>query len=203
MPGRQLDRQRQAIDLLADGRHVAHWIGSRWPYGLGSFTEERHRVCEHEWSKPEFLLGAQAQGYAAGHQHRQTGTASQQGSDERGTVQDLLGIVEHKQEVLLVQACLHLLGGRGGSCFADPERLGDYPWNEGGIADGSQCDEDHAIDKVSSEVLGDLECQPRLADTTWSYQGEQVDIGAPQQGQGMGAFLPSTNESRRRKGVTR
>jgi hypothetical protein len=38
--------------------------------------------------------------------------------------------------------------------------------NEGDIADRGQSDEDHAVDKVRSEVLGKLKSEPCLTDTT-------------------------------------
>jgi len=56
----QLDRQGKPIQLFADGRHLAHCVLSSWTASLCSLTKERHRVFEHEWSKPEFLLGTQA-----------------------------------------------------------------------------------------------------------------------------------------------
>src|SRR5258708_39886191 len=123
--------------------------------------------------------------------------------DGRRALQALFEIAEHEQDVLGAQGSSQVLGRRGGSLFAQPECLGDHPWNEGGIADGSQFYEDHAISEPIGEVLSDLECEPCLADTTQSCQGEQAHIAATQQGKCMRTFLFTTNESRRRKRESR
>src|SRR5260370_2143572 len=139
------------------------------------------------------------QGCPARHEDRQARARCEHISDERSSLQDLFEIVEHEQDVLVAQESTHLLGRLGGSLFAQPECLGDHPWNEGGIADGSQFYEHHAISEPIGEVLSDLECEPCLADTTQSCQGEQAHIAATQQGKCMRTFLFTTNDSRRRK----
>src|SRR5947209_710350 len=199
----ELDCERKAIHLFADGCHLVHCIGSRWSYGLGTLAKECHSVFEWQRRKLQLLLGAQAQRRTARYEDKQAGTACQQISDERGAVQDLLDIVEHQQEMLVVQERTHLLGERGVSLFTDPEHLSNYTRNQRCITDGCQRNVHRAIGKVRSEVPGKLKRKSCLADTTGSCQGEQVGIAATQQGQGMGAFLRTPDKSGRRKGQTR
>ena len=168
----ELDCERKAIHLFADGCHLVHCIGSLWSYGLGSLAKERHRVFEWQRSKQEFLLGAQAQRRPARHEDKQAGTALQQASDERCAVQNLLEIVENKQKMLAMQEHMHLLCKRGAGLFTNPEHLGNHARNERSIADGRQRNVHHAVDKVWSQVLGELKRKPRLAGTTGSCQGK-------------------------------
>src|SRR6266508_6031408 len=113
MHGGELDRERKAIQLFADRRHLARRIGSRWSYGLCALAKERHRVFEWQRSEHQLLLGAQVQRRPARHEDKQIGTTLQQASDERGAVENLFEIVEHKQEMLGVQERTHLLCKRG------------------------------------------------------------------------------------------
>ena len=99
----------------------------------------------------------------------------------------------------MVQERTHLLGERGVSLFTDPEHLSNYTRNQCCVADGCQWDVDHPVSKVRSEVPSKLKRKPCLADTTGSCQGEQVGSAATQQGQGIGAFLRTSNQSGRRK----
>ena len=73
----ELDCERKAIHLFADGCHLVHCIGSRWSYGLGSLAKERHRVFYGQRSKLQLLLGAQVQRPAARHQDKQARTTRQ------------------------------------------------------------------------------------------------------------------------------
>src|SRR5712692_3468076 len=110
MHSSQLDRQGKAIHLFADGRHLAHRIGSRRSHGLSSLAKERDRVFEQKWSQQEFLFAAQAQWRQASNEEKQEGTARQQTGDERRAVQDLFDSVEHEQTMLLLQERVQLLG---------------------------------------------------------------------------------------------
>ena len=97
----------------------------------------------------------------------------------------------------------HLLCKGGVHLFAESQRLGNHTGNKQCIADRCQLYEDHAIDKVRSEVLCKLNCEPCLSDATWSCQGKHVCSVASQQGKGMGAFLFTTNQPGRRKRETK
>src|SRR6266699_639196 len=134
MHSSQLDRQGEAIHLFADGRHLAHRIDSAWSYGLGSLTKERHRVFYGQRRKLQLLLSAQVQRGPARHEYKQTGTSLQQASDERRTVQDLLEIVEHQQEMLALQERVHLLCKWRAHLFTDPEHLSKHAGNQRCIA---------------------------------------------------------------------
>src|SRR5713226_4080608 len=116
------------------------------------------------------------QGCPARHQYREARARCEHISDEQSSLQDLFEIVEHEQDMLVLQESTHLLCKRGGSLFAQPQRLGDHSWNQDGIADRSQFYEDHPISEHICEILGDLECEPCLANTTRPHHSEQASL---------------------------
>ncbi len=111
---RQLDRQREAIEPPADGRHRRRVLrGQRevLPDGAGALREEADRIGRGEcrqgrhlfWIRQRerrddaFALAPQPQRRPARRQHGQVRTRREEGRDVRRRPEDLLAVVEDEE----------------------------------------------------------------------------------------------------------
>ena len=112
--GRELDRERQAIEPAADLDHRAGVLrGQRevGPAGRRALDEQRDRRAIHQgrWREQragrrererrdrKLLLAVDVQALPAGHEDRQRRAGVQQVLDERGRIRHLLEVVEEQQ----------------------------------------------------------------------------------------------------------
>jgi hypothetical protein len=172
MRGRQLKRQRQAVEQgteFGDGRCVRRRQAKVGLDGLRPLHEERHGgrlgYAVHRWQLLEvgegkrrhdrFMLSGEIQDGAAFHQHLQVGRRGQQLGHERGRGRDLLEVIEQQQPPLVAQKVLKRLRQRLTGLFLDAKHLGDRRRHQGRIADGRQRHKEDALFELIRHAGGD------------------------------------------------
>ena len=103
----------------------------------------------------------------------QPGAAPQQVVHQRRGLDQLLEVVQHQQQVLLLQVGAQLQVGRVGAAHLQAQGLGDGRGDQIGIADRRQAHEEGAVLEVLQHVLGHGQGQPGLADARRPEQGDQ------------------------------
>ena len=201
----QLDRERQAVELVADLR-------DRGQVGLVRLEVRTHLARpleEHadgglarERARAELLLPGDAQPCAARHGDLQ---ARARGDDrrERGRgFDDLLEVVDDEQQPAAVEvgdeALLEVALD-----VEEPERPRDRADDEAGVADRLERHEDDAVRELVRGRRGDREREARLPDPSRAGDREQPDVVPAQQGHGLGDALArarSASSSARSRG---
>jgi hypothetical protein len=163
--GRQLDRQRQPVELAADLGHrrrvfVRH--GEISFHRLSTIDKQPHRfvlgqllegrqvasVRQRQRRNSVFALAGEVQHDPAGHQYLEAGRSSQQLCYHQCGVQHLLEVVEHQQYSLLAQIALEDIEQRSPTLLPYAQRLGDGCGDQLGIADWGQVDKPDTISKL-------------------------------------------------------
>src|SRR5260370_40678242 len=92
---RQRDGKREAVPLFENAGDIRPRIVLLRPRLLRARTKERNGCLQREWSNGQFLLAAHMQRSAAGNEDLQARTGCQQVGDERGSLPEVLKIVEN------------------------------------------------------------------------------------------------------------
>ena len=194
---RQLDGQRQTIELAADRRHRR---GGRrrdrevGPDRPGTPDEEGgRRGVEHglrggqrgggqrQGRHGVELFHVEAQGAPARRQHRQAGAGGQQVAHQRGHRQEVLAVVEHEQAALVAQGGDEDVVERAIGHLGEPQRVGDGRRDQRRIPHRGQGDEARAVGEVCLERGGDRQRQASLADAAGAEEGDEAARVAEQQ----------------------
>ena len=195
--GRQLDRQRQPVDApadLRDGRGVAvaelevRIVRSR---ALGEQRDrldacqrlrvlDRRAVGQRERRDRVALLGLQRERLAAGGEHGQRGTGTQQAADERSGGEHVLEVVGDQQQVLGGEEAFGGLVGGLAREDDDPERSDDRRRHVLRSLHGGERHEVRAVGEVRLDGARGLERESRLADPARPGECEQPRGVRPQ-----------------------
>ncbi len=96
------------------------------------------KVRKRQWWDWKFVFPLDVQHGTAGDQHFQLKARGQQVGQVRGCRQNLLEIVEDKQQALVSQESFEEVQQGSGPALFDVEDLGDGGHDQIGIADGSE-----------------------------------------------------------------
>jgi hypothetical protein len=213
---RQLDRQRQAVEAGADGRHrrgVLLGQRKRWAGGLGALDEKPHRVVgdelierdrpvcigERERRNLEPLLPRDAQDGAAGDDHLQAGALPQQLDDHAGAVDQMLEVIEHQQQPLPADGGDDPLDVLLAPRIPDLERLHDRRGHELRVGDRRQQHHRDVVDDRGSGLLRKLEREAGFADAAGTGQRQQAHMRTAQQLERLAQLLLAADDGGQRR----
>src|SRR5262249_11448598 len=209
--GRQLERQRQPVQPLADlGHHWCILVGHREVSldRLGALDEQAYRLVlgqaierrqlgaigQLKRRYGELALAREAQRDPAGDEQLELGTRCQQFGKLRCSLEYLLEVVEQQQQCFLAQIVLEALKQRPASPLRDARWLGDRRDDQGRVADRRQIDDVDAIRKLVERFSRGLQRQASFADPAGARQCEQPRIGTLQDGLDGGQLLRASDQ---------
>ena len=209
--GGQFERQRYAVQAAADLGDALR-VGCidaelridppgaihEQPHGLGGrdrLVIGRRRRRHGERPQRDHLLPGNAQALAAGHDEPQFGARRQQClCDLRRGPDHVLAVVEHDQHAPLADMLRDPAGKWRARRLADSECRRDGQRQTVGVLQRCQVHEPHAIGIGRQQVLGELECEARLAATADSR--ERQEPGFAKQPRALGALALAADEVR-------
>ncbi len=171
--GRQLDRQRQTVQTLADRTHRAG-IGlgqAELPPGrLRALDKQPHRLdLQHLVVRGQGVQVRQGQGrdqedvlaidrdhHPARDEHLQSRSRLEQRGDQGRGPHHLLEVIQDEQQLLVAEIALQRDEERLATQIGLPKRLGDSAGHQVRIANWSQVDEDGPVGEGGHKVSGDL-----------------------------------------------
>ena len=151
---------------LGDGTGVGLCELKIGPHGLGSLKEERDRcilgkgfllrklfeVWQCQWWHRKLVFALDVQPGAARYQEFEPGAGGQEGGQLRGCWQDLLKVVEHEQQVLVLERGFQQVQGRLGTGLFESKGPSDGRNDQLWVTDGGKGDEVDAIDKIITQI---------------------------------------------------
>ncbi|EDT39701.1 hypothetical protein BamMEX5DRAFT_4509 [Burkholderia ambifaria MEX-5] len=178
--GGQLDRQRQAVEMSANRRHQGHAAFVERKARIGgarACSEQLHRACAQRvgcvgtfvadlerWHRA-LSLTVDAKRLAAGRQHAQPGIGlGQHGGDPRGSVKQMLAIVEHEQHPAMRDARQHRFERQRAGRQRDVQRVRQRGGDELRARNRRQRHERRAIRKARLGPDRGFDRDARLAD---------------------------------------
>src|SRR5215470_15911042 len=129
----------------------------------------------------------QMQYFTAGDQQFQLKAHLQQFTEQGCCSDYLLKVVEHQQELLVLQVIFQEIQERSVTHFSECQSLSDGGNNQSVVADGSEWDEIDPIGKAIEQVSGDVQGEAGFAHTSRTGQRQQA------------YFRPSQERSRARR----
>lgn len=191
--GRQLERQRQAVQPDADlpdggcvgGRHPE--VG---PHRAGPLQEERQRLRllqllqvvravaggQRHRGNRKLLLRRDPQSRPAGDQDLELGRRCQQLGNERRRREQVLEVVQDQQHLLAGKVALHGFGHRGQALLLQPQGLRHRGGHQLGIPDRRQEDDVDAVVEAVQELAARLDRQAALAGPSGAGHGDQAVV---------------------------
>jgi hypothetical protein len=116
----------------------------------------------------------------------------------------VLEIVEHQEELALMEEIRDSFGQGEASAFLHAERPADRRKDEGRVGNGCQRHEESTVREVVEQVRRSLQRKPSLAGTARPGQRQQPHVRASEQVDDIGQLLLATNQrSRLRRKVRR
>ena len=204
----ELDRERDAVEPAAQLHHgvaVAVRELEVRRHGRGAVEEERDGVVVCRVAGPDLgvgrrqgrhdedLLALDAEHVPAGGEDAQAGRRGQQlAGQHRAGVGEVLAVVEHHQQPLLLQVGREVASRIRGD-LAQLEGVGHGVRQQLGVVKGGQLDEPHAVGKGAPDLGRHPQRQPRLADPTDAGQGEHPAAG--QELPGLGQLASTAHEA--------
>ena len=191
--GRQLDRQRQAVQAPADLHHRGRVLVGQHDgraHRRGSLDEEpdglvldqrrcRHRpggIRERQRRDGQDVLTGDPQQRAARDQQRDARAADHQIDQNRPGGEDVLEVVEDQEQAPRAEGAHQRVGGGPPGGLHDAERLGDPGRDPLVVANRRELDEGDLVE-AGIEVLRDRNGEPGLPDAAGS--GERDEPGRP------------------------
>ena len=181
----QLDRQRQPVQVLADGSDVggvAFGHGEARPGHGRLLHEQPRRAARRHLLQPrlarhlqrrhrQLLLTGQVQQPPRRRQHPQARSGREQLRHHRGGPVQLLQVVQPQQRLAITQVPGHRVGGR--PVAHDVQAVGDHLPHHPRIAHRRQSHEKHPVPELLTQRHRGGQRQPRLADTAGAGQRHQ------------------------------
>ena len=99
----------------------------------------------------------------------------------------LLKVVEHQQELMVLQGVCQEIQERSVTHFSERQGLSDGGYNQSMLADGSEWNEIDPIDKAIEQLSGHVQGETGFTHTSWAGQRQQA------------YFRPSQERSRARR----
>jgi hypothetical protein len=106
----------------------------------------------------------------------QTGHRPQQPDDEFAHAVQVLGVVDHEQQLVVAQAAPHTVHCRLARRGLDPDHGADRGGYQRRLAYRCQLDHERAVGHLVGERPRDLERQPRLAQSARTDEGDQPPV---------------------------
>ena len=186
--GRQLDRERQAVEPRADRVDDLAVVLPARARGPGAGREQGDGVRRRERLHRVGVLAGHPQGGAARRQHGQARDGGEQPGDLAGVVEEALEAVEHEQRRLAVVEPLgELLGGRG----HHPEGGGRLGGEQARVLDAVEVDVHGAAPVAIGHAAGDLEREPRLPHPAGADERDQAHARPGEDVSAISASSPS------------
>src|SRR5581483_662379 len=201
--GRQLDRERQAVEPSADPgdrRRGRGRQGKRRVDRARTRREQRDRLRRRDLGERAagighgqrrdrvLVLAAQAHRHPARRDDAQARRIPEQSRNRLGRVLELLEVVEDEEQRGALQPRGELRR------IVDLERLRDAGADERRVGDRRQVDEGGAVSKTGRERLGHREREPRLPRAAWAGQRHQPDVVAAEDRLDRGQLEPAADE---------
>jgi len=165
--------------------------------GLRHGSERRDiRRWDAEGVNRQLVFIAEFERRAAGGQDLQFGAGGQEVGDQvchRGC--EVLAVVKQQQRLPRAQESRQFRRNGVGRGSDERERRGQRVGHECRIHDRRQVDPDHPIGKGGGHVLGDSQCEPCLADATWTDKGQEGNSLVEQQRPGRGPLILPADEA--------
>ena len=192
---RQLDGQRDAVQPGTDLGHGRRVLGRHLERGLHrhrTVAEEPHRrvagrrfdrsrlpeVWHGKRRHPPDDLTGDAQRLPAGGQEAQLGTGAQQGVSQPGAgIGEVLAVIEHQQQTPELQRVSERRRQRPAGGLTHAQGGSHRPGHEGGVGNGGQVDQPHAVWAVRQQAGRDPQRQPGLADAPGAAERHQAMLG--------------------------
>ncbi len=196
---RELDREREAVeppDDLGDLPALAGELGSR---GGGTLEEELARGPVLERSKLLHVLRGQPQHAAARRQDPQLRGGLQQLGRRESARDEMLDVVEHEQQLALVQVLGHEVAPAGAPRLAEPQGPPDGGKELRRVADRGEVDEDGSVRQLVAYGVCNLERHSRLPDAAGAEQGDQPPAALDDEVVQLGDLPVAADRGRRRK----
>ena len=192
-PGRrELDRQRQVADQLADGRHRRQVGRERRVVRSGAIGEQGDALVAGQRGDRVAPLGADAERLAAGREHRQAGMAFEQAGQQRRRPGEVLEVVgDEQQRPGADDAVERVRVGLAGDPRG-PQRVAQHGRDPLGVGGGGERGE------AAAGGAGDLDRQPRLADA--AGPGERHEARVLEQREHGAHVVVAAERRRRRRG---
>jgi hypothetical protein len=154
------------------------------------------RVRQGQRRHRELLLAPQPQHRPARDQHLEARGSRQQLGHDRGSLQDLLEVVQHQQELLLIQVALQVLQRWGAPRLLQAQGVGDRGGDQTRIGEGSQIHEEHAFRELLHHVGSELEGEAGLAGAAGAREGEEAHLLPVEQPSGGSQLVFAADEGR-------
>ncbi len=207
--GRELDRERQPVEAIADLRHRRRVLGGDGEvgtHGRRALDEETHRVRlgEHlerrktrrigkvERRDGELLLSRDAQRRAARCEDLEVLTGLEQRGHGRGGGKDLLEIVEHEQQAAVADVFGEAIERRFTAAHLHADRVRDGGRYEVGIGDRGERDPERAVRVAVGRLGRELQREAGLAGA--SRPGEGQEAGLAEEAQAVRDLLFAADE---------
>ena len=179
--GGHFDRQRDAVEPLADPidrSRIARSDAEAGVGGAGPFGKQRGGVRAGERWKAEDPLGLDTERLLRRGQELDAARVLEDRLRERGDRLDhVLAVVEHEQAAAKAEAVDERLERVAPGLKLDRHGAGDGGRDLAPIGHGREFDQPDSVLELVQRLLGDLDGQPRLADSAGSGQRHQLRFG--------------------------
>ena len=193
----EFDRQRQAVEPVADLRHRGSVLvgdregglhrhraldeqGHRFVLGQSIQRRQASEVGQRQGRNGIIRLAGQTQHFPAGDQHFQAWRSAQELAEQWRGIDHLLEVVQHQQHLFPAQVVFELFLQLAAGGFAYVEGLGDRLQHQRRIAQRRQGDEKHPLLEFIHHVGGGLQGEAGLAGAADPGQGQQAHLGVGQ-----------------------
>jgi hypothetical protein len=147
-----------------------------------------------------FVLAAHPEPDLARDEDGEPRAGGEQGDDEGGGLHHVLEVVEHEQLARFAQERGDPVRERLMARLAHAQGLGEGRSDEGGIRNGRERDERHAVREGRRDLGGDREREPGLAHPAGAGERDQPDAVPPKQGSDRRGLLFAADEAGERHG---
>ena len=218
--GRELDRQRQAVQAVTDLRHGRRVVLIDLEVGthrLGAVDEKADGVVlaharvdavvgQAERLDGKLPFGLEPQRRPARDHDREAGAGGQEIRHHRLRAPELLEVVEDQQRSPVAQVVAHDVGridvavGAGRAAHAEAEKAHDRGRYTGRVLHGVERYEEHPSREALRGAAGGLDRQPRLAHAAGAGEGDEPVLALHQELEQSGHLFVPPDESARRRG---
>ena len=174
--GRELDRERQAVQPPADRAHLLHLRRCRLGHRARSSCAREEQleavVVDERWHRV-LGLGRHVQALAARRQNPKSRAFRHEVAHERGGGDQPLEVVEHEQQLAVAEAAHERVRGGLARLLGEAKRPGDDGRHRVRIVDAREPDEEGAVGVRRGDRARDLDRESGLADPARPRQRQQ------------------------------
>jgi hypothetical protein len=122
----------------------------------------------------------QTEYHPAGHECLQAWRGGQELRYRRACFQQPLEVVQYEKQLPLPQVLLQRFSYALSRALLDLEGLSDGRWDQGGVANGGECNEAYTVLESVQALPCYLKAQPSLADSAGTRERQQTYVGMQQ-----------------------